>query len=94
VARGVPCPSKSLTKLAMKKIMLQVGRPRGAATKRIMLTDLEKLGLTDVDVVFVHSSLSRIGYVEGGAATVVETLIEMASINENVLCSLALLLVQ
>ena len=41
-----------------------------------MLVDgLRSLGLTEGDVVLVHSSLSRFGYVEGGADTVVDALL-------------------
>ena len=35
----------------------------------------ERLGLKRGDTVFIHSSLSSIGYVEGGAATVVQALL-------------------
>lgn len=45
-------------------------------TKQMIVDDLRKLGLKDGDAVLVHSSLSRIGYVEGGAETVIDALIE------------------
>jgi aminoglycoside N3'-acetyltransferase len=45
-----------------------------AVTRAMLARDLDRLGLPDRPVVFVHASLSRLGYVEGGAATVVEAL--------------------
>ncbi len=38
--------------------------------------DLRDIGLVDGDIVLVHSSLSRLGYVEGGANTVVDALLQ------------------
>lgn len=39
-----------------------------------LLHDLKKIGLRDGDSVLVHSSLSKIGFVEGGAITVIHAL--------------------
>jgi aminoglycoside 3-N-acetyltransferase len=39
--------------------------------------DLKKIGLVAGDSVLVHSSLSKIGFVPGGAATVIEALFEV-----------------
>jgi len=41
-----------------------------------LVADFGKLGLCPGDIVLVHSSLSSIGYVEGGADTVVDALLE------------------
>ncbi len=41
-----------------------------------ILSGLKCLGLNKGDNAFVHSSLSRFGYVEGGASTVIEALRE------------------
>lgn len=41
-----------------------------------LVDDLRALGLQDGDVVLVHSSLSGLGWVEGGAATVIDALVE------------------
>ena len=46
-------------------------------TKNEIITALEKLGLTKGDNVMVHTSLSQLGYVCGGAQTVIEALIEV-----------------
>lgn len=45
-------------------------------TKQDILNDLKKLGLKEGDIVLVHSSLTAIGYVEGGANTVIDALLE------------------
>lgn len=45
-------------------------------TKEEIINDLKKLGLREGDIVLVHSSLSSIGYVEGGADMVIDALIE------------------
>lgn len=42
-----------------------------------MAEDLRALGLKSGDAVLVHSSLSSLGYVEGGADTVIDTLLEV-----------------
>ena len=45
-------------------------------TKTDIKNGLEKIGLHSGDTVMVHTSLSKIGYVCGGAQTVIEALIE------------------
>ena len=46
-------------------------------TKERIVEDLRKLGLKRGDVVVFHSSLKSIGYVEGGANTVIDAFIEV-----------------
>jgi aminoglycoside 3-N-acetyltransferase len=46
-------------------------------TKEQLITDLKKIGLRHGDSVLVHSSLSKIGFVPGGAATVIDALSEV-----------------
>ncbi|MBQ1607625.1 MAG: AAC(3) family N-acetyltransferase, partial [Lachnospiraceae bacterium] len=46
-------------------------------TKTDIVTDLKKLGLKQGDTVMVHTALKSIGYVCGGAQTVIEALIEV-----------------
>ena len=48
---------------------------RPHVTYTMLVDGLRNLGLADGDVVLVHSSLSRFGYVEGGADTVVDALL-------------------
>lgn len=45
-------------------------------TRADIVADCRDLGLVDGDDVVVHSSLSSLGYVEGGASTVVDALLE------------------
>ena len=47
--------------------------------KEILKKDLKKLGIKKGDKLMVHSSLSSLGYVEGGAKTVCEALMETIS---------------
>ncbi len=42
-----------------------------------LIADLKSLGIKKSDVVFVHSSLSKIGYVEKGASTVIDALLNV-----------------
>ncbi|MBD3636682.1 MAG: AAC(3) family N-acetyltransferase [Crocinitomicaceae bacterium] len=42
-----------------------------------LITDFREAGLTEGDKVFVHSSLSKIGFVEGGAETIINALKEV-----------------
>ncbi|MFA4855168.1 MAG: AAC(3) family N-acetyltransferase [archaeon] len=45
-------------------------------TKEMFLKGLEELGIKKGDAVEVHSSLSSFGFVEGGAKTVIESILE------------------
>ncbi len=49
---------------------------RSAIDRRAIVDDLHALGLSDGDVVLVHSSLSGLGWVQGGAGTVIDALVE------------------
>ena len=44
-------------------------------TQKHIAEGLQKLGLKKADIFFVHSSLSRFGYVEGGADAVIDALL-------------------
>lgn len=44
--------------------------------KEELVEDLKRIGIEKGDIVLVHSSLSSIGYVPGGAETVIDSLIE------------------
>ena len=48
-----------------------------AVDRTDIVNGLKELGLRTGDVVFVHSSLSSFGYVEGGAETVVQAFLEV-----------------
>jgi aminoglycoside 3-N-acetyltransferase len=64
-----------LKKRRRHKILEQEKNNTGV-TKEMLLADLKKIGLCAGDSVLVHSSLSKIGFVPGGAATVIDALIE------------------
>lgn len=46
------------------------------ATKPMLIQQLKAIGIESGDILLVHSSLSKIGFVDGGAKTIVEALIE------------------
>jgi len=55
----------------------QLRRTAPKITRDMIDKDLKKLGLQKGDSVFLHSSLKSIGYVEGGAPTVIDGIIEV-----------------
>jgi aminoglycoside 3-N-acetyltransferase len=65
-----------LKKQRKHKILEQEKNNTGV-TKEILVTDLKKLGLGAGDSVLVHSSLSKIGFVPDGAATVIDALFDV-----------------
>ena len=48
-----------------------------AISRKQIGASLRALGLKSSDILFVHSSLSSIGYVDGGAQTVVDALLDV-----------------
>ena len=54
---------------------MSINENKPHVTYTMLLDGLGSLGLTKGDMVIVHSSLSRFGYVEGGADTVVNALL-------------------
>ena len=55
---------------------------RPVVTRDILETGLRTLGLGRGDAVEVHSSLSAFGWVDGGAATVVDALMHVVGTEE------------
>ncbi|MCH2661659.1 AAC(3) family N-acetyltransferase, partial [bacterium] len=45
--------------------------------QQALAADFQRLGLTAGDTVFVHSALSTLGHVEGGADTVIAALLSV-----------------
>jgi aminoglycoside 3-N-acetyltransferase len=62
---------------AWEKEKLIVEKTKSPITKDLLVNDLRKIGLQAGDVVLVHSSLSRIGWVVGGPVTAVNALMEV-----------------
>ena len=59
------------------------GQPR--VTRHDLAADLRRLGLGSGDIVLVHSSLSRLGNVEGGADAVIRALLDVVAPDGTVL---------
>ena len=53
--------------------------------KEKIVQKLREVGLEKGDVVMVHTSLKRIGYVCGGAQTVIEALMEVVGENGTIM---------
>jgi aminoglycoside 3-N-acetyltransferase len=62
-----------------------IGRVETPATFASLAADLRALGLAPGMTVMVHSSLSRLGYVSGGAQAVVQALLEAVGSNGTVM---------
>jgi aminoglycoside 3-N-acetyltransferase len=63
-------------KKRLKRNQLEKKKRENALTAEQLLSDLNRMGIKKGDNLMVHSSLSRIGYVEGGAETVIDVLLE------------------
>ena len=53
--------------------------------KQELINDFIKIGLEKGDVVIVHTSLKKIGYVCGGAQTVIEALIDVVGLEGTIM---------
>ena len=72
-------PAKRLAKAALELLRRRSSAREQKQTRRHVSREelaagLARLGIEPGDAVFIHSSLSSLGYVEGGAATVVQAL--------------------
>lgn len=54
-------------------------------TKTAIIDQLKAIGIEKGDTILVHSSLSKIGYVEGGPTAIIEALIESVGENGHIL---------
>lgn len=52
--------------------------PLGAVTRESLASDLLRLGVRSGDTLLVHSAMRHIGWVEGGASTVVNALLDVS----------------
>ncbi|KAF0327778.1 hypothetical protein GQ607_004987 [Colletotrichum asianum] len=52
-----------------------IGRP--LCTKQSLISDFKNLGIVEGETLLLHSSLSRLGWVNGGAETVISALLEV-----------------
>lgn len=68
--------------LRYKKIRFKINKRKTRKssrhlTKDELISDLKKIGINEGDVILVHSSLKRIGFVIGGAKTVIDALLDV-----------------
>ena len=77
--------AKALKKDQRKKQLQQQQKNKTGITGQQLINDLKKIGIKQGDSVLVHSSLSKIGFVEGGAQTVVDALFEVIGENGTLL---------
>lgn len=61
-----------------KKVVDETTTP---ITQHRLVEDLNRIGLSTGDIVVVHSSLSRIGWMVGGAVTIINALMEVVTEN-------------
>ena len=73
----VPFHIQKLLYNSIKKLRLMKHRSKGTLTKDDIKKYLLNAGLKKGDVVMVHSSLGRIGYVEDGANTLIDTFLDI-----------------
>jgi aminoglycoside 3-N-acetyltransferase len=64
---------------------LSLARKKDGITHEQLIQDLHSIGIQKGDSLMVHASLSKIGYVEGGAATLVEALFQTIGDTGNLL---------
>jgi len=72
----VPSPIKKRYRSFRRQRRFNKIKKAKPVTKQDILNDLKELGLKEGDIILVHSSLTAIGYVEGGADTVIDALLE------------------
>lgn len=79
---------KSILRNRFRSFIQQLRRLRRGAeikktaptiTKDKIISDLREMGIVQGDNLFLHSSLKNIGYVEGGARTVIEAILNVIS---------------
>jgi aminoglycoside 3-N-acetyltransferase len=69
--RGVKAVLEALRRRRSERQLRQTGRH---VTRAELARDLERLGIRRGDALFLHSSLKSLGYVEGGASSVIKAL--------------------
>jgi aminoglycoside 3-N-acetyltransferase len=68
---------KQLKKIQRRKQLQLQENNNSGFTKQTLVQHLKQIGLQSGDSVLVHSSLSKIGFINGGSKTVVDALLEV-----------------
>jgi|LSQX01.3.fsa_nt_gb aminoglycoside 3-N-acetyltransferase len=83
-----PQPLRKFIRNYLKKyreLKILIGKLKNKNLSADVITNtLKQLGITEGDTILVHSSLSRLGYVDGGAAAVVSALLQTVGPNGTV----------
>ena len=77
--------AKRLKKDQRRKQLKFLENTNSAITGARLKEEFEKIGIKEGDSVLVHSSLSKIGFVDGGPATIVNALLEVIGSNGTLL---------
>lgn len=77
--------AKHLKKNQRRKQLQQQQQNKTGISKQKLIEDFNRIGLKIGDSVLIHSSLSKIGFVEGGAKTVVDSLFDVVGENGTLL---------
>jgi aminoglycoside 3-N-acetyltransferase len=76
---------RAVKKLFKRRALEKKRKRKEIVTGEMLLRDLEEMGIRKGDSVMVHISLSKVGFVEGGAATVVDALMKAVGTEGNLL---------
>lgn len=76
---------RKIKKYFKKRELAQKKKNNEVVTKERLKNDLLKLGIKKGDSVMVHISLSKVGYVEGGAEAIVDVLLDAVGDEGNLL---------
>jgi len=77
--------AKQLKKNQRRRQLQQQQKNKAGISKQKLIDDFKKIGIQKGDSILVHSSLSKIGFVEDGAKTVVDALFEVVGENGTLL---------
>jgi len=74
----IPAPIRKRLKSFVRNAKVRSARNRGdIITKDRLIIDLKSMGINNGDILMVHSSLSSMGYVDGGPGTIVDSLFDI-----------------
>jgi aminoglycoside 3-N-acetyltransferase len=77
---------KGIKKIFKRKALEKKRKENKIITKHQLITDLKNAGIQQGDNVIVHSSLSKMGYLEDGAKTFVDAVLEVIGKEGTLVC--------